>query len=488
MNFGEIKFLLKHSSVYGLGSIIGQAVSFLLLPLYTRYLTPTDYGVMALVDVTRWAIGLIISLGVISALSRFYYEYEDTENRNLVISSAYWVAFLVLIVFSPVIHFISPLLSTLVFHSDAYIKIFSVSLLSLLFGLIADLGTDYLRIRAESVRYVKISMVRMVFTIGCNIFFVVYLRQGVLGIFYANLLSSIVFALFFSVMVLRVTKLGFSRKIASDMLAFSIPLVFSNIFRGIINESDKLFINYFFSPFETGIYSISQKIGTAIHALITSSFLQTYLPRRFEIMKQDDAKENYAHILNYYLIVMCSIGLLVSLFGAEILILMTTEKYYSASKYIPPIVLSMILFGMKYHFEIGVVISKETKYIAYINGLSATINIGLNYLLIQRFGVAGAVISANCSYLTTTLLSLYVSQNLYYINYYFVNLISIIFLAILCYLLSLLTFSSSIVIAIPIKLSLFILYVFLLYTKNIIPKELASKFFQKLKCCIGASP
>jgi len=116
MNFGEIKFLLKHSSIYGLGSIIGQAIGFLLLPLYTRYLTPADYGVMALIDVARWMVGLIISLGIINALSRFYYEYEEQQKRNLVISSAYWIAFAVLIIFSPVLHHASPYLSTLIFQ------------------------------------------------------------------------------------------------------------------------------------------------------------------------------------------------------------------------------------------------------------------------------------------------------------------------------------------------------------------------------------
>ena len=71
----ELKFLLKHSSVYGLGTIIAQAVGFLLLPFYTRYLTPTDYGVMSLVNITMDIIGIVAGLGVTTAMSRFYFDF-----------------------------------------------------------------------------------------------------------------------------------------------------------------------------------------------------------------------------------------------------------------------------------------------------------------------------------------------------------------------------------------------------------------------------
>ncbi|WP_339136544.1 MAG: oligosaccharide flippase family protein [Candidatus Electrothrix sp. GW3-4] len=481
MKFGELKFLLKHSSIYGLGSVIGQAISFLLLPLYTRYLTPADYGVMALVDVARGLIGLVISLGLVNALGRFYYEYEEQEQRNLVISSAYWVVFAVIIISLPLVWYLSSILSELLFHTNEYTLVFQVALLSLLFGLLVDLGINYLRVRAQSIHFIKITLARMTLVISCNIYFIVFLQTGVIGIFYSSLLSAIIFAFFLTITVLRKTSLSFSYTHAKEMVHYSFPLIFSNIFRVITNESDKLFINSFFSPFETGIYSIAQKIGSSLHALVTSPFLQAYLPRRFQIMKEANAKQEYANILDYYLLAICAAGTLLSIFSREIIVTMTSQEYYAAAAYIPAIVLSMVVFGMKYHFEIGIVITKKTKIIAYINGLSCVVNVLLNWILIKHFGIVGAIISVNVSYLLTTILNLMATQRLYAVQFHYSRMFQLLVLSMIIYALSLLVPKSSFIVVISLKSLLVICFLGALYVTNLIPKELITGITSRIR-------
>jgi len=472
VKFRELKFLIKHSSVYGLGSVIGQAISFLLLPLYTQYLSPADYGVMALVDLSRGLIGLVISLGMINGIGRFYYEYDDEKQRNLLISSAYWVVFAVILLFLPLVWYLSTTLSRLLFNTIKYTNIFQVALLSLLFGILVDQGMGYLRIRAKSVKFVKITLVRLIFLVSCNIYFIVFLQTGVIGIFYSSLLVSIVFAIFLTFLILRKTKIYFSWPHAKEMIHYSFPLIFSNIFRVIVNESDKLFINFFFSPFETGIYSIAQKIGTSLHALLTSPFLQAYLPRRFQIMKDANAKQEYANMLDYYLLTICTAGLILAIFSREVLVLMTTKEYYVAAVYIPAILLSMIVFGMKYHFEIGIVVTKKTKFIAYINGLSCTLNLLLNWLLIKRFGVVGAIISVNLSYLLITVLNLMATQRLYPVHFHYSSMFRLFALCLTVYALSLLVTGNSLFWSIMLKSILCACYFALLYITALLPREL----------------
>ena len=79
---GEVKFLLTHSSIYGLGNVVSQLVAFVLLPLYTRYLTPKDYGVLEAVDISTGIIGIVVTMGIARALSRFYYEKEEGKARK----------------------------------------------------------------------------------------------------------------------------------------------------------------------------------------------------------------------------------------------------------------------------------------------------------------------------------------------------------------------------------------------------------------------
>jgi O-antigen/teichoic acid export membrane protein len=454
----ELSFLLKHCSIYSLGNFIGQAVSFLLLPLYTRYLTPSDYGVLSLVNITTDIIGIVIGLGIVDSVIRFYHDYDTEEGRNLVISNSYWISIIIAVVSIPILLFGTSPLSYLVFHSDKYSEMFIVSVTSMLIGINSNISFTFLRIKAQSLTYIKLNILNMVLSIGLNIYFIVYLKTGVIGILYSALISKVIFSLLIGIPIIAQVGIRFSRKLTSEMLAFSFPLIFSSVFRVIINESDKYFINYFFSPFQTGIYSICQKIGTSVHALVISPFLQAYLPRRFEIMKNADADKTFASILDCFFVVICFIGLALSVLSNCIVHLMTTEKFYPAAQYIPLSVLSMVIFSLKYHFEIGIMVEKKTKYIAYINGISSVINIALNFLLISRFGLWGALISLNICYGVTSLLNYIVSQRMYYIKYNIINLMSIILFAIALFATSIAIGVNSMLWGVAFNILLLILY------------------------------
>jgi O-antigen/teichoic acid export membrane protein len=146
----EIKFLLKHSSIYGIGTIVGQAVGFILLPLYTRYLTPTDYGVATLIDITMGLAGVAAGSGIANAMPRFYYDRQDDEGRNLVISTLYTIIGLFGIAVSVSLLACSGLLSNMLFHSSAYRIHFRLATMSLALGFFVDTGLLYLRVKNES--------------------------------------------------------------------------------------------------------------------------------------------------------------------------------------------------------------------------------------------------------------------------------------------------------------------------------------------------
>jgi len=475
----EIKFLLKHSSIYGIGSVMSQVVGFLLLPLYTRYLTPTDYGVLSLINITISLIGIVIGLNISSGMSRFYFEYND-ERKNLLVSTIYIVSFFLILLFLSSLYFIITPLSNLVFKTDVYSNHFLIALLALAAGIVLDIGLVYLRIQAKSFTYMKITLARLLLNIGLNVYFIVFLETGVFGIFYSMLIEKVIFSFILTIPILIKTKLYFSLFLAKEIIHYTFPLIFSNILRVFINESDKYFINYFFSPIETGLYSISQKISTSVHILITSPFLQSYTPRRFEIMKEDNAKETYAMVLNYYLFIIGTFGLLISMFSPEIIMLMTTKEYYSAKLYIPLLILSMMIFGMKYHFQIGILIHKKTKYLLYINFFTGAINLILNFVLISKYGLWGAIIAINISYLITTVMNYMVSQKLYKINFNLKKIFKLFLLIIIIYLLSMGITTPKIFIMVLIKILLFISYFGFIFVLQIVDKDTFVLFKNKI--------
>ncbi len=478
MNLTEAKHLIKHTSIYGIGNILAQVVSFIMLPLYTAYLTPADYGIMALIEITVDLISIMLGLQISSAVTRYYFEFSDIDKRNTVVSTSYWLAFGVLILFLPLLWFIAPFLSSQIFNDLQYSNLFFVAMLSMTIGMFKEIGFVYLRIRAKSISFFVLNMAMLILVVALNIYFIAYLQIGVVGIFYSSLINVSIFFATLSCWVLKEVGVRFSGKIAKQMISYSFPLIFSQLFRILVNSSDKFFINYFFSPVETGIYSIAQKVGAALNSLVTVPFMMSYQPRRFEIMRREDARQVYSDILTYFFVIICTLGLGLAMLSKEIILLMTSEEFHSAAKYIPLIVLSMIVFSLRYHFDLGILIKKKTKYLAYINGGVGVCNIALNMVLIPHFKVFGGIISIFICYVLASFLRLYFSRKLYDLYFDYLKLCAIITLCVAMYFISVVTPIDQIVISIVYKVILVIISIVFLFLFKILSLDLVSQLIK----------
>lgn len=416
MAIKELKFLLKHSGVYAIGNIFAQAAGFLLLPFYTHYLSPADYGIAALVETTISIIGVMASMGIGYSIAIFYSKKAEQKDKNLVISTAYVLAWAVCIVAIPLLCLISTSLSELLFKKGDYGIYFMLSSAALFIGLNLDIGLIYLNLKAKSLAYVILTLANSIMLISLNIYFIAFQKTGLIGIFYSSFIAKSFFAILITILILVHVKLKFSLNIGLQMIRFSIPLGLSTVFRILTQQSDKLFINYFFSPIETGIYAVAGKIANCVHVLISTTFLRSYQAIRFKINKDPNGPRIYGSIFEQYLLVIGSFALFIAMYSGEIISLMTTKDFYSATYYIPPMILAWIFFGMKYHLENGILISMKTKSITYIAAVSSLANVVFNFVLIPVWGVWGAVISSNISNIILTGASFFFSQKHYKID------------------------------------------------------------------------
>jgi O-antigen/teichoic acid export membrane protein len=454
----EIKFLLTHSSIYGIGTIVSQLVAFLMLPVYTRYLTPKDYGVLELINITTSILGIVITIGIARALSRYYYEYDNIQEQNKVVSTTYLTYSIIALSCVLLLLTLTGFFATLILDSSIYAHYFKINFINLALGGLIDIGLMYLRITKKPVIYVSITITRLILLLSLNILFIVFLKKGVLGIFYSTLITRVIFAAAMTAAILLKTKLRFSLSLSIDMLKFSLPLIPATLANTLINQSDKYFVRYFFTIADTGIYSLARKLGNTIHLLLTMPFMMTYMPRRFEIMNKPDAQQIYSRVFKYYCAITIFAGLGISMLVPEILTIMATPQFYAAGKYVPLIVLSMIIFGFKYHFEFGILWSKKTKYYAYINIITAILNLITNIILIPRYGLWGGVWSSMIV-LTIHSFSIYfVSQRLYPIQFDFKNIFKLFLIAFIFYYVSQYVSTDHLILNTMIKSMLFIIF------------------------------
>jgi len=409
----ELKVVSKHSSIYGLANLLNRGVSLLLLPLYTHYLSPADYGTLSLLYFTTAFIGMIVDMGIGAAMSRFYFDSDEQSERNLAVSSAMYgfgVGSGVLILF---FISISGFLSDLVFRATSqmnfvilflsklsgatpvplpqnYTGLLILSLVGLALDIFINVSYNYLRIRQRSIRLTAVALSRLVMQIGLNVLFIVGLGWGVAGILTSSVIANTVLVSYLVPSTIREVGGRFSWPKLKAMITYGLPLIPSNILAYIVNVSDRFFVNAYVGLSQTGLYSLGYRFGVLVNEFVSSPFAQIWLPRRFEMFQKEGSERIFSRIFTYFCAAMFFAGLGISVATKDIIRIMSEKAFWDAYLVVPVLVLSYVVSSFQMHFNVGILFKKKTKYLMYINFVSGGVNIALNFLMISRWGMWGA--------------------------------------------------------------------------------------------------
>jgi O-antigen/teichoic acid export membrane protein len=421
----EIKILSKHFSVYGLGLLLSRAIGFLMIPVYTHYLTPADYGILELLDLMGFVISIVIVLGLHSAVFKYYSHYDQESDKKEVICTATVFVLVLSLAGITVLRFESDQIARILFRYRAYSAYVNLALISLLLTNMAEVPLAYLRARQKSAQFVTITLIRLFSNLSLNVFFVAFLRKGVWGILCSNIMVSLVFASYLTWSTLNETGLRFRWQKLKEQLVFGIPLVPSSVGMFILVSSDRFFLSRFADLTDVGVYGLAYKFGMIPGILINLPLGQIWQARVFEIAKQKDAKLIYARVISLYAFVMLFVSFVLIDFSGFMLRLMSPRQYWGGAVVIPLIAASYFFDGLKGFFQTGMLLVNKTKFIGLATFLTALINLGLNWLLIPRWHAVGAGIATLLSYAFLAVLTLTFSQRLYNVNYHLRRLLTL---------------------------------------------------------------
>lgn len=413
----ESKLLARHSMIYGLGILLNQAVALLLLPLYTRYLTVTDYGIKELISITMNVIGMLTTTAVSSAIFRFYFESDDARSKDEVIGTSILSLTFLGGLLCLAVYLGSNYLADWILDSRDLAFYFNIATASLWIQAVNGVGLDYLRANKKSLTFIVVSAISLLSHIALNIYFIVFLNKGVLGIFISTLLSSILMFGYLMVPIIIKSKLRFSLKRLREMLKFGLPMIPSSLGAFIVHSSDRFFIKAFCSIGDAGLYSLGYRFGILPGTFVSQPFNQVWMPRRLEVYKEPNAEQVFGKIFTYFLLLIVFAGLGISVLTREILKLIAAPEFWQAYQIVPIIVLANIVFTMHYHFNMGIVISKKTHYFALINFSNGILVLGLNTILIKYFGIYGAAYATLIAFIYKVALTYYFSNRLYKIHF-----------------------------------------------------------------------
>lgn len=413
----QLKSILKHGGIYGLGRILSRAVGFLMIPVYTRYLTPVDYGVIELIDLFLTVLGLMVANGINSSIFKFYYHYDDEKQKHQVVSTALLTVTAIGLVLAGGGLLLSGSVSRLLFSSGDYSLFVQLAFLTFFFNLMGDMPMGYLRARQKSVLYSAVSLGRLGFEVTMNIVLVVVMQMGLKGVMITQLVSSVIFSTFLAAVTFRETGFGLSREKALKMLRFGLPLIPSNIGMFIINNGDRFFLKHFGTLEDVGVYSLGYKFGYMVSYLALQPFMLIWDAKMYEIAKLPGAERTYGRIFTYLVLIMCFAGLAMSLFIRPVVHLMTAPAFWAAAEIVPLIVLAYVFQAFYYFFQVGLYLKGRTEQVGGIILATGAATVVLYYFLIRSHFVMGAAIATVLSFLILSTLMLLVSQRAFRVEY-----------------------------------------------------------------------
>ena len=406
----QLRRLGKHSAIYGLGGIVSRVLAVFLLPLYTRYLEPTDFGAVGLLVGLSAVLVTILRAGISSAFFRFYFDAEDDAGRLLVLRTSFWFTMASATAgLAGGVLLAGPIADLLNLEDPNLVRATFV-------GIWAQMNYEQLtalfRVEERSGLFVLASLANIAVTIATTLVLVVGYDQGALGVIAGNFTGTL--AVYLALLGYRRAQLGLqlSRPLLREMNRFGVPLVPSALALIALSFGDRFFLNELVGAAEVGRYELGARIASAMVLLLTA-FRMAWPAFAYSIEDEAEAKRTYAYVLTYLVALASWLALALGLLSPWLVRLLATPEYYEGGRVVALLAFGAVAYAGYIVIAIGVGRAKRTKFNWVITGAAALLSVVLNLLLVPRYELIGSGIAAASAYTAMFLGMCWYAQRVY---------------------------------------------------------------------------
>ncbi|CUS96976.1 lipopolysaccharide biosynthesis protein [Candidatus Chrysopegis kryptomonas] len=466
--FAQIKQLGKETAIYGISTIVGRFLNFILVPFYTNVLKPDEYGIVTTIYAYIAFLNVIYSYGMESAYLRYASSLEIGDKRENFSTPFISVLFTSLI-FSSLIHLFSNEVAKVIGISEKFSICIKYSAWILFFDAICLIPLAYLRLEGKALAFSTIKVINILVNVALNIFLLLKFKLGVYGIFISGLVASATTFVLLIPVILRNFSISFLKDLYIELLKFGLPYIPSGLSAMVIQVIDRPILKALTDEATVGIYQANYRLGIFM-MLFVSMFDYAWRPFFLKNAGREDAKLIFSKVMTYFVLFASFLFLFVSFFIDDFVRIKILGRHIIHPDYwvglgIVPIVLLGYLFnGIYVNLIAGIYIKKKTKYLPYITGLGAIANIIGNYALIPSIGMYGAAWATFVSYFVMAVSLFLIVQRIYPVKYEYAKLLKIAFVTGLCFVLfKFIPHGLSYITTLGIKLILLVLFfIFLL--------------------------
>lgn len=389
--FSHARSLGGRALVYGLGTVFLRGITFFLLPVYTRYLSREDYGMLAVILTITTILGIIFPLGLHGCLTRQHYDTADPEERRVRLGTLAWailgfaltLALLVEIAGKPVIE--------LLFRKVSFVPYVRLAIWTAVCNSLSLLPLNLLQIQERPGRYVLLSSVGSLTSIGAILYFVVVRRQGPYGYLLGTFLGAAVLLLPSSMVLFRHARCSIRWDILRPALAYSLPLLPHGLAAWVLSLSDRVILERYVPLGDVGLYLLAYQIASIL-TLFASALNTAWVPFLFRVhAEQGDAgRPLLARLTTYMILSMTWVALGLALMGKAAVLLLTAPAFHAAHPLVPWMSAGFLLNALYLIPVSFLFLVSKTVWIPLGTLGAGLTSIGLNLALVPTQGVLAA--------------------------------------------------------------------------------------------------
>ena len=398
----RLRSLARDTAIYGISTIVGRLLTFLLVPFYTNVLPPGSYGVVATAYSYIAFFVILYGWGMESA----YFKFASTGelgDESQTFGTAQTALLATSVLFSGLLLALAEPLGSVGGLGTEGATIVRYAAAILFFDTMALLPFAVLRLARRAKRFAGLRLVGIVVNVALNVVLLVVLRQGLMGIFVANIASSaLVFLLLMPEWRGRF-RLAIDRPVLRAMAAFALPYIPAGAASMVVQVIDRPILLALMDEATVGIYQASYRLGIFM-MLVVSMFDYAWRPFFLAHADDPDAQELFARVMTWFVaaggLVVVGVSLLVRdlaaihLFGRRLI----HPAYWGGLSIVPLVLLGYLLNGVYVNLMAGVYIRKRTGVLPWVTGAGALANVATNLALIPSMGMMGAAVATLVAY------------------------------------------------------------------------------------------
>lgn len=395
------KVLAKNTFIITLGTFGSKAISFIMLPFFTRALSRSEYGQISIFIVTISLLIPLVTMDIVEAVFRFTIEEELVKRKQAVLSSSLLLVIgstLIFIIFKP--WFI---------YLEIFSRFFWFFIVTFVLSSIFSIFKTFVRAEKKIILYTSSDIIYATLFASLGIILVFILKKGIYGYFITMIGAAFVanIYLFYAGQLYR--KMSFRYISISqliNMIKYSLPIVPTAMSWWVINVSDRYLLTFFLGYSSTGLYAVSCKF-VAILNVLKGIFLQAWQISAIEEYNKEAKGEFYSRIfLSLYTLMIFAVFLF-AIFLKQLVHIMTSLEYFQAWEYLPMLLLGAVFSAFSSFFGVGYIASKRTGGAFRTSVMGAAINVIANLLLIPKIGIQAAALSTFLAYLSVWIVRTY---------------------------------------------------------------------------------